>query len=354
MFLFTGNKQVTRCSRKAQWFSSALSVTEKNIDIGKLKTYLARQTSNCFNRDEAVLFRDYLKDLCSINSPASAPMLINAAHIISRAAHRGFFSPNGEVVSQVIRLIQNSVQTSDKIHGVFLARSIRVISLSVPSHPERDIVESLIKKLAFEITKPERIESFTAMDLVEIIHSAATILGIRGLDEWGEIENIMFALLSALFTEFIHRSDYINIRLEKRNISDKQWISIQAVSNILFSASVSRNAITTLDFMDLTSSLAAVCGKLLMQHSDKAAFQSCQPFHIISILRSFVRLSPSSSPHEILLFRKLLAEFLRKPRMSAEAQELDLLLGVIEERWDGGDIRTRGILKFVRDRIHQT
>lgn len=319
------------------------------LPVEKIMTSLISLRNGSLTSEEADSLVSVLPRLMFVEEYCGGPVCITAANLLSHQVTRGISQPSPHVRSAILSLISKAVHSLDSMHAVYIARAARAMTVLPLNEAELEILESLIA----ESVRPARLESFSAMDLSEVLHSFAIIVS-NNKDILTRISPRTFScFIESLLREFLQRSSFINIQLTRKNTGDRQWLSIQAVSNILFALSIIRTAIGDIVAEDIEKKIVELCNDLICNHCDKIALQSCQPKHVLSILRSQIVLNSQTTRSEEKAFRLLLAELIRKNGVS-EARDRDELFDILrnlETRWSSCSSETRNIPFIVRNRI---
>ena len=276
-------------------------------------------------------------------------MCITAANLLSHQVSRGISQPSPHVRSAILSLISKALNSLDSMHAVYIARAARAMTALPLNESELQILESLIA----ESVRPARLESFSAMDLSEVLHSFAIIVSNNKVFLTRISSHTVSRFIESLLREFLQRSSYINIQLTRKNRGDRQWLSIQAVSNILYALATLRGNAGDIVAKDIEKEIVKLSNDLICNHCEKIALQSCQPKHVLSILRSQIILNTPTTRNEEKASRLLLAELIRKGGVSEvrDRDDLSEILRNLETRWSTCSDETRNIPFIVRNRI---
>ena len=203
-----------------------------------------------------------------------------------------------------------------------------------------------------EASRRARIEAFSAMDISEILHSCSTIAG--NIPDSAIFQAVRSSLCQAaqdILGEFLSRAQYITVKIVSVGREDKQWLSIQALSNILFASRQLRKwnpaCISQSPHEDLTSALIS----LILNHCDKSAINSCQAFHCVAMIEGIIESTSTPSPTEVKCVTRLLNEVVRK-KETIRIPELSRVLMDLEVRWKDMDKQSRLIPSLVASKFH--
>lgn len=262
-----------------------------------------------------------LASLATISLSEPVPVRISAAILIANQLNRGFWPPDSYLMSTMTALLSASVPHLPGAHGVYLARAFRAVSVLSGTSEREMLIESLLQ----EADRKERIISFSAMDISEICHSA---IRIRRNNEPGSSSIPQLdSFVNRLLSELLDRQHNLRIQLTRRSRRDDQWLSIQAVSNILYSTC------TIVSEPDLGRQIAGLMMDLCSRQAEREAVASCQAIHLISIIQSTLTLSAEILPHELRCFKKLLDELSRKRDHVGDLVAVNQLLESVQTRW---------------------
>ena len=324
-----------------------LLLSEPSPNYSKLMTCLLELKSSELTSVDLRSFEAMMNLLKRSEPEVCGKFLITAANVAAHQVNRGILLDT--VASKTIcRLLGASLDCIATLHSVHVSRALRC--LTAVDH--RESVDDLFAPLLGEILRPERLVSFSAMDLSEIAHSISSLSRRRTGDSLcSDSWKMMGMVMTAVLTEFIERSTYINIRISPRSKSDKQWISIQGLSNISFSLVATISSLALDSRTDIKTRLASVCYDLVANNSEKQAIQSCQPFHVLSIISNLSLLDDRVSKDEVKAVKLLLSELVRKRHSLTEFEEIHQTLSLLEKRWRNLDSSIRNVPLIVRDRL---
>ncbi len=281
-------------------------------------------------------------------------MLIESSRGIIAEAKNGSFpsSFDAEGLTRVKDVGRTSIKYDLGANSIVLARAIRDFANVHNPHQRLEGFAAL----ASEIVKRERLVSFSVMDLSEITH-AVGVVALKRLNgpycsRETHCESLLLAdLMSHVLWEFIDRECYITISLDGGSSQDKQWISIEGVSNILFCLKRTREVLEVPGRDSLESRVGIMCTSLMVKHTKKEAIYSCSPLHAVSILRSLMSIRKDVDSAEVSAFKLLLAQIVRKRHLISEWDALEQLITRLELRWVECDSKTRIIPRMVREQL---
>lgn len=170
-----------------------------------------------------------------------------------------------------------------------------------------------------------RIESFSAMDLSEILHSLITIPAdeltpdsLRGIESFAH----------SLFREFVGRALSIKVVIEPIKRTDPQSLTIQALSNIGYAFSKLKERLPKGVPERFTREIGESLTTIIADHCSKDALQSAQPFHLVSLTRTIISCSDDVFENETKCLSRIFTALLRKKStvdMSALREVVDNL-----------------------------
>ena len=259
--------------------------------------------------------------LVSANSAYSAGVRIMAANAIARLLNSAVWKADDVLIGNLSALLLSSFDELPHAHGVYVARAFRALTPLTPSAN----LEPTLQPLLEQAVKKERISSFSAMDISEVCHSVDKIK--RGITNETHLTHRLDFLLQKLFQELLDRRDYMRVQLDKRHKRDDQWLSIQAISNILYATRGYGGDAS------LRGEVAELLLNLCAYHAEVDALKSCQPIHVVSIIESCITASHLKHPSELRAFKKLLDELLRKRRFIDDSTHIHRMLQSLHERW---------------------
>ena len=317
--------------------------------LTQLMTSLVELTNTPLAPEELEQLANSLTPLAEFLDGSKGVLCVTAANLLSRQMKQGSYPLTPHISHSLVSLLSASAAFWDSMHAVYIARATRAMTVSSFT----DLEQNLLRSLMDECRRPARLESFSAMDLTEIIHAVTLISLDQSTNSSWFTHAFVCDFIKLLATEFIERAPYMHMRIKRDSSADRQWISIQAISNILFSLSRATDSSEAYDWKGIQAKLVDICNDLICHHSEKDALKSCQPKHVLSIIRSQIRLKPTTSSIEVKAMRLLLSELVRKngAMEGRERDELDELLLTLEGRWRIHDYETRSIPSIVRHRF---
>jgi hypothetical protein len=264
-----------------------------------------------FIRDLSHLQRDLTRELddqaameiCSkiseLKSPQAA-VLVTAGRCIVTAFRRGRVT-DLEVVRQMLNTL---VPILNDTRNIYVTRAVRMASF-LPWSSDSEI-------LIAEASRPNRISSYSAMDLSELIHS---------LHKWKTVVSDEHALLSIdrLFTVLLSElsSRQHLLRVKNQIVSNSrlrpqhgQDLSFIAVSNILF-------AIRTMGPSISRSILRDVLKSTELTEDD--AYRGATILHLVSVCDSLLLTGSADSQQcDWKVYRRILKELKRKQSFAGD------------------------------------
>ena len=282
------------------------ATTRSNIISGLFRI---RKDPSCFSKSTDLV--ESLRE--SIKQIGTEPqVLITCANVVSNQIKLSYALQNESNAGFICELLEEAITSPSELFGVFVARGLRAASILVPTRRS----EKLISGFVNEAARPERVPHYTAMDLSELIHSACEIYKRCGSDTgsvYGErLRQILSTLLFSLAEEFAGRESSIKVRLHKSSRRETEVMTIQAVSNILYSVSEIEK-VSERDFWGVLHRKCVVTAiHLVGRHTEDEAYRSCQVHHLMTLLDALGAFPNNTDLIWCRVVRKLLGELDRR------------------------------------------
>ena len=287
-------------------FAVEAATTRCNIISGLFRI---RKDPSCFSKSADLVesLRESIKQIK--NEPQ---VLITCANVVSNQIKLSYAVQNERNSGFICELLEEAITSPSEIFGVFIARGLRAASILAPSRRSEKLISDFVKEAA----RPERVPHYTAMDLSELIHSAREIYKHCGSDTgsvYGEqFRQALSTLLFSLAEEFVGRESSIKVRLHKSSRRETEVMTIQAVSNILYSVSEIEK-VSESDFWGALHRKCVVTAiHLLGRHTEDEAYRSCQVHHSMTLLDALGAFPNNTDLIWCRVVRKLLGELDRR------------------------------------------
>ena len=305
-------------------------------------------TALTYIRNNGALFVDRhdilqrIHDLSKMETSISGKELVTGANTIAHQLSRGYWCDIGEGSAAIQSMLRQGSPEFPSMHSVYIARALRAVT-GIDEGQGADILRSLV----MEASRPNRITSYSSMDISEMVHSIQKLLRMNGhsTDAQGEL----VSLFNALLKEFVERRLYVKIELKKRSRAHSQSLTIQGLSNIAYSVSRVKATFPVAD--RVLCDLFPILLDLLINHTQPESIEACQIMHLVSLMESLLSLcgTHAVTEEEYRCFKLLLQEFVRKRRILPKDKHHACCMGILvklESRWT--DPKARNFIFRVR------
>jgi hypothetical protein len=289
------------------------------------------------------LFDDIAKESNGKHVPA-----IFMANRLAAKVKSGQLDPNTARETLENLLVSISDEDFRRIGSLEIAKAIRAWSSAPLTDQNVDYFDKVLKEASTQM----RIEAFSAMDISEILHSCAMIT--RTPPASGIPPAIGVSIREAterLILEFINRSRYITVKIGPVGRQDKQWLSIQGLSNIFFAARELKMWDPTCVAVYRIGEISIILQTLVLNHCDKQAINSCQVFHCFSVIKGIIESASAPTEDEVQCVTRFLNQIVRR-KETVRKPDLRQTLFDLDARWKNMDSRTRSIPNLVALKFH--